>query len=82
MSLFWRGVSWGVSSDDGRLDIVFIEVVFVKEFVLGGEVYFGGCCPLGCFLGCLFSGVPPLYDTFSLYSVSPVTVRLEQGSSC
>jgi len=41
------------------LDIVFTEVVFVKATVLGGDVYFGGCCPLMCFLGCLFSGVPP-----------------------
>ena len=21
---------------------------FVKESVLGGDVYFGGCCPHGC----------------------------------
>jgi len=25
-------------------------------------------CPHGCFLGCLFSGVPPIYDAFTLYS--------------
>jgi hypothetical protein len=41
--LSFRGVfSWGVSSDDGWLDIVFTVVGFVKESVLGGDVYFGG----------------------------------------
>jgi len=35
----------------------------VKESVLGGDVYFGGCGPRGC----LFSGVPPMYDAFCLY---------------
>jgi hypothetical protein len=49
-------------------DIVFTVVVFVKETVLGGDVYFDGCCPQGCFIGCLFSGFPPIYDAFSLYS--------------
>jgi len=33
--------------------------------VLGGDVYFGGRCPHGC----LFSGVPSIYGTFSLYSL-------------
>ena len=44
------------------LDIVFIYVVFVKKSVLGGDVFFDGCCPHRCLLGCLFSGVP-LYTT-------------------
>jgi len=38
------------------------------------------CILVGVVLrGCLFSGVPPIYGAFSLYSVSPVSVRLEQG---
>ena len=58
--------SKGVSSDDGWLDIVFTAVVFVKESVLGGDLYFGGCCPQGCYLGCLFLGVPPIYSASCL----------------
>ena len=52
------------------LDIIFTEVNFVKKSVLGGDVYFGGCCPVlrGVFLWCLFSDVPSTYDAFSLYS--------------
>ena len=46
----------------------FSLVVFVKVLVLGGDMYFGGRCPHGCFLGCLFSSVPPIYNVFSLYS--------------
>jgi hypothetical protein len=68
-SLILRGVSWGVSGDEGWCWISFLHrLFFVKESVLGGDVYFGGCCPQGCFLGCLFSGVPPIYDVSSLYS--------------
>ena len=33
---------------DGYEYCFFSEVVFVKESVLGGDVYFGGCCPHGC----------------------------------
>ena len=49
------------------LYIVFSVVVFVKESVLGDDVYFGRCCSQG-FLGCLFSGVSPIYIAFCLYS--------------
>jgi hypothetical protein len=31
------------------LDIVFSVVAFVKGFVLGGDMYFDGCCIHGCF---------------------------------
>jgi len=57
-----------MSSDDGWCMISFTVVVFVKDSVLGGDEYFGGCCPQSCFLGCLFSGVPPIYGAFRLYS--------------
>jgi len=50
------------------LDIIFTVVVFVKESVIGGDMNFGGCCPHECFLGCLFSGVPPIYNAFCLYA--------------
>jgi len=49
-------------------DIVFTVIVFLKKSVLGCDMYFGGSCSQGCFLRCLFSGVLPTYDTFSLYS--------------
>ena len=40
---------FGMSSGDRWLWISFFsEVVFVKESVLGGDVYFGGCCSHGC----------------------------------
>jgi len=51
------------------LDIVFTVVVFVKASVLGGDVCFGGCCPQKRLLVCLFSGVLPIYNVFSLYSL-------------
>jgi len=37
-----------MSSGDGRLWISIFSGRFMKETVLGGDVYFGGCCPLGC----------------------------------
>jgi len=58
------------------MDIVFSGRV-VKEFCLGDEVYFGGCC-LGIdymlcvevsFMVFILSG-PPIYDVFSLYSLN------------
>jgi len=49
-------------------DIAFTVVAFVKESDLGGDVYLGGCCPQVCFLRCLFSGAPPIYGAFGLYS--------------
>ncbi|AES96043.1 transmembrane protein, putative [Medicago truncatula] len=45
-----------------------VVVVFMKKSVLGDDMYFGGSCPQGYFLRCLFSGVPPIYGAFSLYS--------------
>jgi hypothetical protein len=52
----------------GGVGYRFYRVVFVKEFVLGGDVNFGGYCPQRCFIGCLFSGVLPMYDAFCLYA--------------
>jgi len=42
---------------------------FHEGVCLGGDMYFGGCCPQGCFLECLFLGVSRMYGTFSLYSL-------------
>jgi len=46
-SFILRGVFLRGCSDDGCLDIVYTMIVFVKESVLGGDVYFGGCCSQG-----------------------------------
>jgi len=37
-----------VSSDDGGYEYRFSVVVSVKEPVLGGDVYFDGCCHHEC----------------------------------
>jgi hypothetical protein len=48
-------------------DFIFTVIIFVEVSVLGTNVYFDGCCPQGCFLWCLFSGVPSIYGAFNLY---------------
>jgi len=39
---------FGTSSGDRWLWISFVGGRLVKEHVLCGDVYFGGCCPRGC----------------------------------
>ena len=57
-----------MSSDDEWCWISCLQCsFFVKESVLGGDVYFGGCFPHGCLLGCLFSGVPVVGTLYSLW---------------
>ena len=43
-----EGCYVGMSSDDEWLWISFSSDHSVKESVLGGDVYFGGCCPHEC----------------------------------
>jgi len=64
------------------LDFVFTVVVFVKESVLGGDVYCGGCCHQGVFKVFIFGCSAYIRHLLFVFSVSPVFVRLEQGSSC
>jgi hypothetical protein len=54
----------------------------VKEFVLGGDVYFGGCCPQGVFRVFIFRCSAYIRRLLFVFLVSPVSVRLEQGSGC
>jgi len=43
-----EGSYFGMSSGDRWFWILFFSGCFVKESVLGGDVYFGGCCPHEC----------------------------------
>jgi len=43
-----EGYYFGMSSGEMWLWISFFSGRFVKELVLGGDVYFSGCCPHGC----------------------------------
>lgn len=47
--LVWGGILWGWAVTWRMLDIVFTVLVFVKESVLGGDVYFDGCYSQGSF---------------------------------
>jgi hypothetical protein len=51
--------------------MISVSVVdFVNQFVLDGDVYLWlGVEYRGCLVWCLFSGVPPIYGAFSLYSL-------------
>lgn len=43
-----EGCYFGTSSGDRWLWILFVSGCFVEEPVLGGNVYFSGCCTHGC----------------------------------
>jgi len=46
-----EGCSFWVSSGDGWLWISFFSCILVKESVLGGDNFFGGCYPMGVKVG-------------------------------
>jgi len=56
--------------------IPFFNGRFVKESVLGGDVYFGRCCPRGCWLDVVckivFYGV--YFRVFRLYTALLVCI--------